>query len=178
MGETRCSHDVIDARIEVGAASSTIRFAPGVTYPEDPPGEPLRRIAIFDLRCAACRKALTKADVGTRFRPGGAFYHPRFLVEFAPQSLSSTLVSRSSFVAAIVLSVLGLGFNNISFATNDYRLIVLLALASATLALVFTARSWKKSSLALRLVLVLFAIGDFQTLVDAGARRLPAVFGW
>jgi hypothetical protein len=82
------------------------------------------------------------------------------------------------FVASIVLSVLGLGFNNISFATNDYRVIVLLALASATLALVFVALSWQTSSFALRLVLVLLAIGDVQTLVDAGARRLPGVFGW
>jgi hypothetical protein len=96
----------------------------------------------------------------------------------ANESSSRAIASTSTFAAAVVLGILALGLNNITFATNDYRLIVLLALASATVALIFTVQVWKGASFVPRSVLLLFAIGDLQTLVDAGARRLPAVFGW
>jgi hypothetical protein len=54
-----------------------------VRYPDDPPGVPLRRISVFDLRCAACGKALTRQDVGPLFEPGGDLFHPRFNVKYA-----------------------------------------------------------------------------------------------
>jgi hypothetical protein len=77
-----CTHDTIDARIEIAFACSTIRFTHGMRYPEDPLGVPLRRISIYDLKCATCHKALTRKDVGTRFEAGGDLHHPRFDVTY------------------------------------------------------------------------------------------------
>lgn len=81
----QCPHDAIDADIEIGPACSTIRFEPGMRYPEDPPGEPLRFISISRLRCTACHKRLTRQDVGARFEPGGDLHHPRFIVSYAKE---------------------------------------------------------------------------------------------
>jgi hypothetical protein len=78
-----CSHDCIDATIEIGPACSTIHLEPGMSFPDDPPGVPLRFIALSDLRCMSCGKALSRHDVGRRFERGGDLYHPRFAVSFA-----------------------------------------------------------------------------------------------
>jgi len=80
-----CQQETIEARIESGAAASTIRFEPGdgMSYPPDPPDIALRAVSIFDLRCAACGKHLTKRDVGHRFARGGDLHHPRFRMQYA-----------------------------------------------------------------------------------------------
>jgi hypothetical protein len=77
-----CAHVVIEARIEISFACSTIRFVHGERTPVEPQNGEVRRISISDLRCEACHKRLTKADVAGRFEPGGEHHHPRFVVSY------------------------------------------------------------------------------------------------
>jgi hypothetical protein len=83
-----------------------------------------------------------------------------------------------TFPAAVANGLVAIVLNNVTVATNDYTNIVLGALICASIALVFSALSWRRSSLTRRIVLLLLVVGDVQTLVDAGGRRLPAVLHW
>jgi len=99
------------------------------------------------------------------------------------QATSKADTQRSSVVTcayalALLMTVYSLAVNNITFATNDYRSIVIQAVASAGGALVTTFVIWHRVAVTARVMLVLCALANLWTLVDAGGRRLPAVLGW
>lgn len=78
----------------------------------------------------------------------------------------------------LLMSLYSLAINNITFATNDYRSIVIQAVAVAAGALLATILIWRRVPVAGRAMLVLCGLANLWTLVDAGGRRLPAVMGW
>jgi hypothetical protein len=82
------------------------------------------------------------------------------------------------YALVLLMTLYSLALNNITFATNDYRSIVIQAVAVAALALVITFLIWSRVPAAARVTLVLCALANLWTLVDAGGRRLPAVMGW
>jgi hypothetical protein len=99
------------------------------------------------------------------------------------QSKSKAAVRRSPLAAVVYALVLlmtlySLALNNITFATNDYRSIVIQAVGVAAAALLTTFLIWRRVPAAGRVMLVLCTLANLWTLVDAGGRRLPAVMGW
>ena len=78
----------------------------------------------------------------------------------------------------LLMTLYSLALNHITFATNDYRTIVIQAVAVASAALLITGLIWRRVPAAGRVMLVLCALVNLWTLVDAGGRRLPSVMGW
>jgi hypothetical protein len=117
------------------------------------------------LNATSIRPAVSAATLGRRMRTE----------KNPPSAYHASLLT---FLAAITLGLVATFLNNVTFATNDYTSIVLQAFAYASLALVLTALSWRRSSFTRRIVLLLFALGDLHTLMDAGGRRLPAILHW
>ena len=75
------------------------------------------------------------------------------------------------------ITLYSLAINNITFATDDYRWIVIQAVAGSAGALLVSALLWRRVPMGGRVVLGLCVAASFWTLVDAGGRRLPAVMG-
>jgi uncharacterized YccA/Bax inhibitor family protein len=97
--------------------------------------------------------------------------------ESKPGTPRSPLVALA-YALVLLMTLYSLAINNITFATNDYRSIVIQAVAVAAGALLATILIWRRVPAAGRVMLALCCLANFWTLVDAGGRRLPAVMGW
>jgi hypothetical protein len=86
--------------------------------------------------------------------------------------------SRSACASVLLTTLYSLVINNITFATNDYRWIVIQAVAGATGSLLASYLIWHRVPAAGRVVLALCSLANLWTLLDAGGRRLLAAMGW
>ncbi|MFN9975589.1 MAG: hypothetical protein ACK58T_37420 [Phycisphaerae bacterium] len=83
-----------------------------------------------------------------------------------------------AYVLVLLMTLYAFAINIITFATNDYRSIVMQAVGVASLASVLTVAIWRRVPAAGRVMLALCFLANLWTLFDAGGRRLPAVMGW
>lgn len=83
-----------------------------------------------------------------------------------------------AYVLVLLMTLYAFAINAITFATNDYRLIVLQAVGIAGLALLLLSVIWRRVPAAACVLLILCALANLFTLFDAGGRRLHAVMGW
>ena len=78
-----------------------------------------------------------------------------------------------AYVLALLMTLYAFAINVITFATNDYRSIVLQAVGLAGLAVLLVFVIWRRVPAAARIMLVLCVLANLFTLFDAGGRRLP-----
>lgn len=82
------------------------------------------------------------------------------------------------YLTALFLTLYGLFFNNVTFATNDYTAIVIQALAASIIASLLLVFCWLRMPTPGRVVSVFLLLANVQTIMDAGFRRLPHCLGW
>ena len=96
---------------------------------------------------------------------------------------SNDRVSRSRLVVVSynlvwILTAYALFANNITLATNDYRSVILQAVASSSAALLASVLIWRRVPTMGRAVLLMCTLANLWTLVDAGGRRLLQLVEW
>jgi len=79
--------------------------------------------------------------------------------------------------AGLALALWGLLANNITIA-GDYTFWILSALLASVGALIAFGYGWPRFSWLGRTVALIVALPTGWTILDAGCRRLPALFGW
>ncbi|MBK6938729.1 MAG: hypothetical protein IPH13_00790 [Planctomycetes bacterium] len=77
-----------------------------------------------------------------------------------------------AYVGTLLLTLYGLGLDTVTFATSDYRPILLKAMAAAMLALLLTYASWRRTPKLGRVVLGVCVAMNVWTLFDACRRWL------
>lgn len=83
-----------------------------------------------------------------------------------------------AYALVLLMALYSLATSNVTFLTNDYRSIVIEAVAVVAGALLGTILLWRIVPAAGRVMLALCGLANIWALVDAGGRRLPAVMGW
>jgi len=77
-----------------------------------------------------------------------------------------------------ILTLYAFTINAVTFATNDYRSVVLQAVGVAGVAVALVFVVWRRVQAVGRVTLGLCVLANLLTLFDAAGRRLPAVMGW
>ena len=91
---------------------------------------------------------------------------------------SHSLSGFLAYVGALLLTVYAFAINSMTFATNDYTIIVFQAVACAAVAILLVVAAWRRIPPAGRAIAAVLVLANLWTLVDAGGRRLPSVLGW
>ena len=79
---------------------------------------------------------------------------------------------------ALVLTLVALFCNNVSFAKNDFLPEVTTAIACSIAAILAVLLGWKRMTGFGRVLATVLVLADVWTLIDAGGRRLPAILEW
>ena len=79
---------------------------------------------------------------------------------------------------ALVLTLVALFCNNVTFAKNDFLPEVVTAIGCSIAALLAIAAGWTRMTGFGRALAAVLALANLLTLIDAAGRRLPAIMEW